>query len=147
MVAEKIRRWLRDILTRSSRTPGPMEPGRWSTQKNRPSYTAEELEGMIKAGSLTVEGGEGHSREDAIILRKVPGMLAGREIAVILAERILDQPSAEWQSKKIEYVPNMECSPPCFHYGILVTLNDGSPREVWFQIYHLPIITGNSNNT
>ena len=77
-----------------------------------------------------------------MILRRVPGMLAGREIAVILAQKVVDQPAGEWQSHKIEYTPNLECKPPCFHYGVLVTLKDGSKREAWFQIHHLPIMTG-----
>jgi len=65
-------------------------------------------------------------------------MLAGREIAVILSQKMVDHPTSEWRSKKVEYFPNQEDDPLHFIYKVLAGLPDGSVKEVWFDIYHRP---------
>jgi hypothetical protein len=93
---------------------------------------------MIKRGDLIVTGESGLCRDEPVIIRGVPGMLAGREIAVILSQKMVDHPTSEWRSKKVEYFPNQEDDPLHFIYKVLAGLPDGSVKEVWFDIYHRP---------
>jgi hypothetical protein len=110
----------------------------WPKGQASPPYTDQRVEEMVKRGELVVTGGSGVSREHPVILRGVPGMLAGREIAIILSQNIVGHRNTDWPSKKVEFFPNLEDDPPHFIYKVLAGLPDGSVREVWFDIYHRP---------
>jgi hypothetical protein len=110
----------------------------WPKGQACPAYTDQQVEEMVKRGDLIVTGGSGLSREYPVILKGVPGMLAGREIAIILSQNIIAHPTREWRSKKVEFFPNLEDDPPHFIYKVLAELPDGSVREAWFDIYHRP---------
>ncbi|MEW6348416.1 MAG: hypothetical protein AB1646_05105 [Thermodesulfobacteriota bacterium] len=136
----KLLRWLRYLNPGSWGSPGPT--GHWTSPHKRPRYTDEEVDRMVACGLLVVEGGSGLSRDDPVILRKVPGVLAGREISVILSQKLVGQPSAEWQNHEIAFLPVEQTDPPRFRYGVLVTMSDGSRKEAWYEVYHLPMRTG-----
>ncbi len=140
-IGTKLLRWLEYLNVGTWGSPHPSK-GHWKSTHKRTRYTDREVEKMIGSGLLTVEGGYGLSRDDPVVLRKVPGVLAGREISIILAQKLIGQPSSEWQNNKVEFEPELEADPPRFLYGILVTLNDGSCKEAWFEVYHLSIRTG-----
>ncbi len=109
----------------------------WPKGPPCPAYTDQRMQEMIKAGDLVVTGGSGVSRDQAVILRGVPGMLAGREIAIILSQNMVGHPASEWRSSAVEHFPELEDDPHHI-YKVLAELPDGSVREVWFDIYHRP---------
>jgi hypothetical protein len=109
----------------------------WPKGQTCPAYTDQQVEQMVKRGDLIVTGGNGSSRDQPVILRGVPGMLAGREIAIILSQRIVGRPTSKWLSKKVEHFPYLEDDPHHI-YKVLAGLPDGSVKEVWFDIYHRP---------
>jgi len=110
----------------------------WPKGQNCPPYTDERVEEMVNRGELVVTGGSGLSREHPVILSGVSGMLAGREIAIILCQNIVGYPSSAWWSKEVEYFPNLQTNPPHVIYRVIAGLPDGSLREVWFDIYNRP---------